>query len=579
MHYLLTLIIAIPAFLSLLNPWYFSMHDFQHVARLFLLDQGIHQGYFFPRWVDLLGFNFGYPLFNFYPPLIYYVSELFRLLGASYIWSIKAMIILGYSVGAIGMYLLGQKVYPERSRRIAGLVSAALFTFFTYHATLVYVRGAFSEFWGMSILPFAFLSLELLREKPTLKRTVFFSITLVALILCHVFVAFPFILFFTVYVLCSTLYISKKFRYLAHVFLGGVLGTALSAFYWLPSMLERKFTLVDSILTKELASYTVHFVQPMQLWQSTWGYGGSGPGLTDAMSFQLGKIHIALAALSFILFLFLVIKKRLDTVYGIRYTVYVAMLLLSLFMTTEYSKFIWDAVAPLQYLQFPWRFLTFAGVFISILGGYVVAFLSYCFETPVFKKRDLLVWAIGLCIMAGTIFQYQKYFRPESYVKKTDSELTSFNEIAWKVSSSSFEFSPKGAPLRKSKYDTSIFDIDEYGIPYTVYRIPYTKAEVRQTENSFREKAFSINSPKAFVFTLNTFNFPGWTAYIDGGRLPISDNNRYKLITVQIPSGIHNLEFRFEDTPVRKWSNAASLVSLVVTALLLGVGKFKKSKG
>ena len=290
MFYLALLIISIPAFLSLLNPWYFSMHDFQHIARLFLLDQGLHQGYLFPRWVDTLGFNFGYPLFNFYPPLIYYISEMFRLVGMSYIWSVKAMVILGYGLGAVGTYLLCLKVYKvHKVQKIAALVAATLFTFFTYHATLVYVRGAFAEFWGMNVLPFAFLSLELLREKPTIKRSVFFATTLAALILSHVFIAFPFILFFIPYTVYSILNTSNKVRYIKHVIVGGLLGTTLSAFYWLPSMLERKFTLVDSILTKELASYTVHFLQPLQLWHSSWGYGGSGAGLSDGMSFQLGK--------------------------------------------------------------------------------------------------------------------------------------------------------------------------------------------------------------------------------------------------------------------------------------------------
>lgn len=570
------IIITITATLSLLNPWYFTMHDFQHVARLFLLDNGIHQGYLFPRWVDLLGFNFGYPLFNFYPPLIYYVSEVFRLLGASYIWSIKAMIILGYSVGAVGMYLLGLKVYPERSRRIASLVSTTLFTFFTYHATLVYVRGAFAEFWGMNVLPFSFLSLELLRENPTIKRSVFFAATLAALILSHVFVAFPFILFSIIYYLISIIYTKKKIRFTLFTFLGGLLGLGLSAFYWLPSMLERKFTLVDSILTKELASYAVHFVQPMQLWQSTWGFGGSGPGLTDAMSFQLGKIHIGLAVLSFALFILLAVKKKLNNAYQIRYTVYLSMFLLSLFMTTEYSKFVWDFVTPLQYLQFPWRFLTFAGVFIAVLGGSVTEFVYELSGSN--KRKELLVWIIGLCVVGGTAFQYHKYFQPESYVKKADAELTSFNEIAWHVSSSSFEFSPKGTPLKKSRYNTSIFDIDEYGIRYTVYGIRDKKATVKVVKNNFNNKSFYIEARKPMTFTLNTFNFPGWTAYIDGGKLPISDSNKYKLITVQVPSSIHNLEFRFEDTPVRKWSNSVSLASLTGTLLLLGVSQLKKSK-
>lgn len=174
----------------------------------------------------------------------------------------------------------------------------------------------------MNLLPFAFLSLELLREKATVRRAVFFGVIVALLIMSHVFVAFPFIFFCAIYVLGSSFYVSKRFKYVVYVALGGLLGALLSAFYWLPSMLERKFTLVDSILTKELASYSIHFIQPSQLWFSQWGYGGSGLGLTDGMSFQLGKIQIGLAVLSLILFLFLILKKKLirNTLYDMRST-------------------------------------------------------------------------------------------------------------------------------------------------------------------------------------------------------------------------------------------------------------------
>src|SRR3989344_4879510 len=96
----LLLIITIPSFLRILNNNYFSMHDDQHITRLFLLDQGLKQGYLYPRWVGGLGFGFGYPLFNFYPPLIYYIGELFHILGFSLIWSIKLDFISGFYLGA-----------------------------------------------------------------------------------------------------------------------------------------------------------------------------------------------------------------------------------------------------------------------------------------------------------------------------------------------------------------------------------------------------------------------------------------------------------------------------------------------
>src|SRR3990167_11296775 len=92
----LLFIITVPAFIRILDNQYFSMHDDQHIVRLFLLDQGLKQGYLYPRWVDNLGFGFGYPLYNFYPPLIYYVAELFHLIGFSFIWSVKLTFILGF---------------------------------------------------------------------------------------------------------------------------------------------------------------------------------------------------------------------------------------------------------------------------------------------------------------------------------------------------------------------------------------------------------------------------------------------------------------------------------------------------
>jgi len=151
---LLLLIITAPAFIRLLNNQYFSMHDDQHIVRLFLLDQGIKQGYLYPRWVDGLGFGFGYPLFNFYPPFIYYVAEFFHLAGFSFMWSIKLMVIFSFYIGALGIFLYVRKI----TDRLAAYLAATLYTYFFYHAVLVYVRGAFAESASLAIFPFVLLA-------------------------------------------------------------------------------------------------------------------------------------------------------------------------------------------------------------------------------------------------------------------------------------------------------------------------------------------------------------------------------------------------------------------------------------
>src|SRR4030042_3944603 len=84
------LILIFPTILPLTKPGFFTMHDDQQVVRLYELDQALAAGQFPARWVKDLGFGYGYPLFIFYPPLVYYLGEVFHLLfGATYILSIK----------------------------------------------------------------------------------------------------------------------------------------------------------------------------------------------------------------------------------------------------------------------------------------------------------------------------------------------------------------------------------------------------------------------------------------------------------------------------------------------------------
>lgn len=560
LEYGIVIIITIPAFVSLINPYYFSHHDSQHAARLFVLTEAIAQGAWYPRWVDLFGFNYGYPLFNFYPPLIYYVGALFFGLGFSILWSVKMVVIVGYVFAAIGMYLL---VKGLLKRRLPAYLAAVLYTFFTYHAVVVYVRGALAEFFTMTILPFLLLSLESLRTKPTLRSSGVTGLFFAALIATHPLIAFPSVLFIAVYMTYSWITHSQKIKYTLHATLGIIGGLLGSAFFWLPSMLERKFTLVDSILLKELASYEIHFVQPDQLWFSPWGYGGSGPGYSDAMTFQLGKLHIGIVMVAAVFFITLMYIKRRKTLMADERKVYLdfgfffALMALSIVMMLEVSKPVWQTVSFLHYLQFPWRFLTFAGIFVSIVGAYGIYFLSRIYT------KQWLIAVVVVVVSLGCIITYQKYFKPERYLYVTDRNLTSFEEIAWRVSRTSFEFVPAGVKTTKSDLNTTILDMDENRIARNKYQLTNGIANVSNVRTKFHDKQFTIDVfSQSVLFRLNTYNFPGWTAYIDGMKTTIQDNNPQKLITITVPKGRHTLRFVFQDTPVRAIANMISLVSV-----------------
>jgi len=573
MVFLLLLIITIPSFISIANGQYFSMHDDQHVVRLYLLDKAISQGQLFPRWVGGLGYGYGYPLFNFYPPLIYYVAELFHLISFSLFLSIKLTFILGFILAALGAYLLAKNLVG----RLPALLAAVLYTYFSYHAVNAYVRGALAEFFGMAVIPFVFLSLESLFKNKNKLSIVFFAITFCMLMLTHPLVSFP-TLFYIVFLGIFYLLISKDTKQRLLFFINslkaGLLGLGLSVFFWLPSFIEKKFTLVDDILTKELANYKLHYIFPSQFWYSPWGFGGSTPSRFDGMSFQLGKIYIFLFILSVIVSLLLIILRRAEKLKYFFFFVFLSIF--SLFMTTDYSSFIWDKVKYLWYLQFPWRFLAFAGLFISLCGSYSVFFIAKLFKSNLSKIVSVLLF---IFISLSTIFLYKKYFKPQKQFATNDKILTSFDEVSWRISKSSFEFVPKGVATKKTKLNTSTLAIEKKDLPLVSFELLSGQGNIKIVKDDFVKKEYEIDIQSSATMKLNTYYFPGWKAYLNGKELTINNDNKLKLITVNLPSNSKGeLKFVFQNTPIRTFANLISFLSLLILGYYLLAYKVKKLK-
>ncbi len=574
-------IITVPAFFVLLNQKYPSMHDDQHIARLYLLDRGLKQGAMYPRWVGELGFGYGYPLFNFYPPLIYYVAEIFHVFGFSFIWSIKLMVISGFVLASFGAYYLLKPVIG----RISALAGSVLFTYAFYHAVNSYVRGAFAEFFAMGLLPFLFLGFYGLYRKRTIFRALVLGVLFGLLILTHPLIAFPAMFFFAILTLAYMSMSGKNAsRLFLYILVSCIIGLGLSAFYWLPSMAERSSTMVNAILTKELASYKDHYVYPQQLWYSPWGYGGSVKGLGDGLTFQLGKVQIyAFFASLFLCAVFVFLKRRLVMQVKI-YLLYAVLLIFSLWMATPYSSFVWDHVRYLWYLQFPWRFLTFSALLIAVSGSFGVYFAREIFGRFAGKavRYERLAAGIAVAVFCvAVVLKYHIYFRPQRLLQTSDAQRTSYQEIAWRVSSTSYEFVPKGVQTKKTKLGTTTLAIEKKDIPESPYSIVSGDASVAAIRNNFSDKQFFIETRTPTVFRLNTYDFPGWSAFINGKKLSIGPSKKLHLITVSLPGQKQfTVSFRFENTPVRIIADWISICAFVCScAILIVIWRKKRPQG
>lgn len=352
------------------NSWY-SMHDTTSVIRAYLLAQTVSSGQIPPIWSSAIN----YPLFHFYAPLFTYISAILGTILNSYFWGVKVTLVITCVLGCVGMYKL-----MRHHGRAAALLSTFAFALLPYAAVNLFVRGAFAEYLAMNLLPWLFWAWT---DLSTIRKQITAAVITTAFILSHNLIPFITIPFLLIYLLVNRSFIT--------VLRPLIISLALSAFFILPLIFERHFVVADSVAVT--TDYSLHFVAPTQLWNSLWGFGGSAPGLNDGMSFKLGKVQLILALIGALAYFW---RGR---------WYFPLTFIFASFMTTEYSRFLWQHIPYLPIVQFPWRYLTVAGFFLSILAGY-----SATTVPKKFRYGYLLLAVIILIVINLKLFRPQQTF-------------------------------------------------------------------------------------------------------------------------------------------------------------------------
>lgn len=176
-----------------LGSWY-PMHDSTHLARVSLMLKTISGGQFPPIWADDLSGGLGYPLFHFYAPLFHLISSFFASITPSVQDALKISIFLMVVVGSFGTML-----FASGWGMIAATVSGIVYALAPYGALNLYVRGAFSEYLSLALLPWVFL---LLRDLTKPKKILLSGLSIALFVLSHNLIpilALPMILLWGVY--------------------------------------------------------------------------------------------------------------------------------------------------------------------------------------------------------------------------------------------------------------------------------------------------------------------------------------------------------------------------------------------
>lgn len=522
----------------LVGSGYFSMHDDTQVSRVIVMGNAIRNGQFPVRWVSDLGYGYGYPLYNFYGPLPYYVGGGLYAAGIPAVTATKMMMGIGMILSVVFMYLLAGTIFG----RLAGILSAVLYLYAPYHAVQLYVRGAVGELWAYALLPLLFLGIFLCKDPRARKHGVWIGgLGLGGIILSHTITGYVTVVF---YLIALSLYslmllLRKKFHvsFIIHHSLLLLVGLGLSAFFWLPAFVEMSYTNVAGQIGGS-ANFLDHFVCIPQLWNSLWGYGGSVAGCIDGMSFKVGKIHVLLGVLGLGISIFRLRSDFWNRPIGLMSIIGLVLVM----MVTPYWRFIWELIPGLAYVQYPWRLLSGIVLACALLGGSVIYWVS-------------LRWfrmAVVSVVIVSVIFINEKLFVPQYRYEKSEGYFESQEDLAWRVSKISDEYMPPSfsKPTQPGDIAREIL-VSDSNRGFTVEQEIITEVYAK----------LHVQSNKSTEVVLNRAYFPGWQYWVNGVVQPLRILKG--LPQIELPASGSVVELRFGGTTVRHLGNIISLFVLL----------------
>lgn len=544
MKWILLAVFLIPAFFSLIRPGFFWMQDDLQAFRIQQLDKCIKDFQIPCRWVPDPGYQYGYPQFNYYPPSVYYLGEVFHLVGFQFIDAVKILFILGFILAALTMFIFLKSLFGN----FPAYVGAIIYTYSPYKAVDVYVRGALSEFWAFVFFPLIFWSIYQLIKSGKLKYFAWMGISVGLLLITHALMSMIFLPLAAVW---GVLWVAleKKWQALPKVILGGILGIGLAAFFILPMSWEKQYSHSESMLGGYF-DYRQHFIDLQQIFISNhWGYGSSYLGPGDDLSLTTGHVLWLGALLASILALVFWKKEKKMAI-----TILVLGIadLFVLFLTHQKSTFIWEKISLLVWLQFPWRILADSIFLLSTLSAAGLFLL---------KKTKFFI-PLGLAMVIAAFILYGSFFKPYRWFDISDKDKFSGQLWEKQLTISIFDYLPIYAKLPPIQKAPEFPEVMEGQANFLSYKkgSHYQVGEVEVLEQA------NIRLP--------LFDFPGMKVSVDGKQVSHNHNDCRNqefclgLISFDLLVGKHIIKTELTDTPIRTLGNILSLVSIAAVVLI-----------
>ncbi|HEV8639071.1 MAG TPA: glycosyltransferase family 39 protein [Chloroflexota bacterium] len=553
-----------PGWWPLLSGRLPGTHDgYYHLYRLFELDRALRAGDLYPRWAPDFALGYGYPVFDYYPPLLLYLAAPFALAGAGPISALNLGQLAAVLAAGATMYCLARELFG----RLPGLVAGTLYGSLPYLLVDLYVRGAVAETLALALLPLVALALRRAASAPSARTVALAGAAVGLLALGHN--------------VTTLLGLPVLGAYAALVGVGwtgsadgrpavgdarrpdtrrpalaaraislaaaGALGLLAAAVYWLPALVERD--LVQSeLLTTLFYDFHNHFQPLREVVQRTlpfeYRYDYFGGFL-----FRAGLVQIALAVIGGGIAL---ARPPHPGARRLELGFWGAVGLGALLLQSSRSAWLWEHAPLLGFVQFPWRMLALVGVASVLLVAGGLAALAPRRRAP----ASLGVVALWLVASFAQLRPVLLDLRPEEVSVGALGRIELERRLVGTTTAG--EYTPRWE--RRGTFEGWR---DPLPVGEGVEPLELLAAE----RNELRLR---VAAPGGGTLVLDRYYFPGWAATADGRPAAVRPVGQRGLLGVDVPAGAGEVGVRFGGTPLRDASTWLSASAIAALGLLAG---------
>jgi hypothetical protein len=506
-------------------------------------------GEFYPRWLMDMNGGWGSPSHFFYAPLPHLLASLLPPIFVDDVfarWQLGAASIVALIGSGLTCYSWLRCRFPPRF----ALLGASVYMAMPYHLNVsLYAVSSFNEFWSFVWLPLVLLFTEMPARWPT--RIAGISVSYALLVLTHLLIT----LIFSPLVLLYAGYLSLRQREHSSFFqalVGMGLGMLLAAIYVLPAMTGQ-----DNVRMYE-------FLVLQNPWRSAMLF----TGMNWKMSLLVFN-YVVVATLAFF------VCRRGDGENRTWAWFWAAIFGAVFIMMTPASIPIWHVITPLQWLQFPNRFLVIGTLACSaIVTAAADALVRFD------RTRRLAVTMFAAVVGLTWIPPYWSSIG-KAYCCSQES-LVEVMRSGWEEPEyiPRWVHAPKLVPLADGRigFAENVGPDGPYWAPGGERSEPGKPGEAHSATNEKlrvlsggakielkrwepRDIAIAVSAAQASTIEVGQFYYPNWTASVAGGErlLPITPSEPAGLITVSLPPGEYVVDVVLE----RDW---AEFLGLLVSA-------------